>query len=123
MSSCDVPQDIICRLIINPDTGQPISKPTLHKHFREELDGRTGKLTTAAAVRRLGRDMLSDENRGTRAATFWLRTREREIFAERRISENRDASENPPAERLTPEDRERVARSVLEQLQSDRENQ
>jgi len=33
-----MPEDEIARVVINPKTGQPISKKTLIKHFRAELD-------------------------------------------------------------------------------------
>lgn len=41
-------QDEICRLIINPQTGERITKPTLEKHFRNELD--TGALVANVLV-------------------------------------------------------------------------
>jgi len=41
-------QEDICKLIINPQTGEPISKPTLEKHFRKEID--TGSLVANALV-------------------------------------------------------------------------
>lgn len=33
-----MPEEDIVRLIINPETGQPISPVTLRRHFRKELD-------------------------------------------------------------------------------------
>ncbi len=41
-------QDDICRLIINPQTGESITRPTLEKHFRNELD--TGALLANVLV-------------------------------------------------------------------------
>ncbi len=37
-SGLGITQDDICHLVINPETGGGISKRTLHKHFKEELN-------------------------------------------------------------------------------------
>ncbi len=41
-------QEDICKLIINPETDKPITKPTLERHFRKEID--TGALLANALV-------------------------------------------------------------------------
>lgn len=33
-----MPQEQICQVITNPQTGERITKPTLEKHFRDEID-------------------------------------------------------------------------------------
>jgi hypothetical protein len=43
-----VPQALICRVILNPQTGKPISEPTLRRAFRSEID--TGQTLVSAMV-------------------------------------------------------------------------
>ena len=43
-----VPQALICRVIVNPQTGRPISEPTLRRAFRIEID--TGQTLVTAMV-------------------------------------------------------------------------
>jgi len=43
-----VPQALICRVILNPQTGRPISEPTLRRAFRSEID--TGQTLVSAMV-------------------------------------------------------------------------
>jgi hypothetical protein len=43
-----IPQEDMCKLLLNPRTGKPINLKTLHKHFRVELD--TGMVRANARV-------------------------------------------------------------------------
>ncbi|WP_018266509.1 hypothetical protein [Methylosinus sp. LW4] len=43
-----IPQEDMCKLLLNPRTGRPIDLKTLHKHFRVELD--TGMVRANAKV-------------------------------------------------------------------------
>lgn len=43
-----IPQEDMCKLLLNPRTGKPIDLKTLHKHFRVELD--TGMVRANAKV-------------------------------------------------------------------------
>jgi hypothetical protein len=79
-----VPQALICRAILNPQTGEPISEPTLRRVFRQELDiGRT--LVTV----RVG-NFLVDAVLGTRPAfgqpirSEWVRVKAAMFYLERR---------------------------------------
>jgi hypothetical protein len=38
LAAYGIPQEDMCKLVLNPRTGKPIDLKTLHKHFREELD-------------------------------------------------------------------------------------
>jgi hypothetical protein len=50
MTGFCIPQEAICRLIINPETGKPIDKKTLELHFRDEIE--TGRTKANATVGR-----------------------------------------------------------------------
>jgi hypothetical protein len=43
MTGFGIPQEEICRLIHNPETGKPIDKKTLELHFRDEIETGTTK--------------------------------------------------------------------------------
>ena len=71
-----VPEDDICKVIVNPQTGKPLSKPTLIKHFRRELD--LGQLEANAKVAQsLFRKATGNGPQCVSAAIFWLKTRAR----------------------------------------------
>jgi hypothetical protein len=48
LAAYGVPQEDMCKLVVNPRTGKPIDLKTLHKHFRDELD--TGMIRANARV-------------------------------------------------------------------------
>jgi hypothetical protein len=48
MTGFGIPQEEICRLIINTETGKPIDKKTLVMHFADEID--TGQTKANATV-------------------------------------------------------------------------
>jgi hypothetical protein len=50
MTGFGIPQESICLLIHNPETGRPIDIATLELHFRSELD--TGQVKSNAQVGR-----------------------------------------------------------------------
>jgi hypothetical protein len=66
----------ICRLIKNPETGQPIDDNTLRKHFREKLDAGLAKANAKVGESMYNMAIASD-NPSTRlgAAAFWLARR------------------------------------------------
>jgi hypothetical protein len=43
MTGFGIPQEEICRLVHNPETGKPIDKKTLELHFRDEIETGTTK--------------------------------------------------------------------------------
>lgn len=65
-------QDEICSLIIH--CGRAISKPTLAKHFRHELNQGSLKANVKVAAN-LYRIATSSEKGAVTAAIFWLKTR------------------------------------------------
>lgn len=74
MAACGMPHAEIARQIINPDTGLPISEPTLRSAFREDLD--VGKERANALV---AQSLFKKATQGTgagavTAAIFWLKT-------------------------------------------------
>jgi hypothetical protein len=74
--SFGIPQEAICRLIKNPETGQPIDDDTLRKYFSEEIA--TGLPKANAKVGKSMFQMATEsENPSTRlgAASFWLARR------------------------------------------------
>lgn len=52
MAAYKIPEDEMIKAIINPDSGEPISRTTLQKHFRKELDSGfvTGRMRIMAAT-------------------------------------------------------------------------
>lgn len=77
MAACGMPHPEIARQIINPDTGLPISVPTLRSAFREDLD--QGKARANALVAQsLFKKATSGTGPGAVAAMiFWLKTQAR----------------------------------------------
>jgi hypothetical protein len=76
MTGFGIPQDSICLLIKNPETGKPITKPTLELHFADEIA--TGATKANARVgASLFKDATECPNDRARvaASTFWLRMR------------------------------------------------
>lgn len=69
-----IPQDQICMLVENSDTGKPISEPTLRSAFRKEID--TGKATADAQVARNLHKLACGSGSGAvSAAIWWTKTR------------------------------------------------
>src|SRR5574343_122197 len=67
-------QEQICTLVINPQTGEPISKPTLEKAFRNELDMGAAKLN-AAVAQSLYKQATGTGSQSVTAAIFWAKSR------------------------------------------------
>lgn len=69
-------QDQIIQLIINPTTGNPISKQTLNRHFRREID--SGKVAASAQVAEslYKRAIDMHHPQGASCAMFWMKTQE-----------------------------------------------
>ena len=84
MSALGIPEDKICLTIINPQTGKPLSAPTLRRAFRLELDcGQTElnmlvgtTLVDAALGRRpSGGEPIKSDAARVNAITFFLECR------------------------------------------------
>lgn len=66
--------DQISKLIVNPQTGKPIDRNTLAKHFREELDKGIA-VANAAVAQSLFRKAIGNGPTSVTAAIFWLKAR------------------------------------------------
>lgn len=76
MAACGMPHAEIARQIINPDTGLPISEPTLRSAFRNDLDA--GKARANALVAQSLFKKATGEGKGAvAAAIFWMKTQAR----------------------------------------------
>lgn len=74
MAGFGFPEEDICRVVINPESGRAVDPKTLRKYFREELD--TGEVTANARVAgNLFKIATSDGQGAVTAAIFWLKTR------------------------------------------------
>lgn len=76
MIAAGIPLEDIAGVIINPQTGHPITRKTLSLHFRDEI--RTGgTLATAKVADTLFRKATSPQLSGpsVTAAIFWLKTK------------------------------------------------
>jgi hypothetical protein len=88
LAAFGVPQEDICRMVINPNTGKPIAMQTLRRRFRRELDMGASK-ATARVVESLyrqavgapaqydaqGRLIRAERAPVLAAAVFWMKTR------------------------------------------------
>lgn len=88
LAAYGIPQEEMCRLLVNPQTGRPIDLKTLHKHFRAELD--TGMMKANARVAESlfrqavgapaqydaqGKLLRGEQTPVVTAAIFWLKAR------------------------------------------------
>lgn len=93
-----------------------ISLSTLKAHYRPQLDDiDAGKSTTAIALDTLIKIMVHGEKEFNRlrAAFFWLKTRENELFSVRQIHENIDRAAADELGKLTEDQVAQVAENVL----------
>lgn len=67
------PQEHIC-LLIKKEDGSPISKPTLIRHFRSELN-QGAMVANVKVAQNLFRMATGDGKGAVTAAIFWLKTR------------------------------------------------
>jgi hypothetical protein len=74
MAGYGIPHEKICSLVNNPQTGKPITEPTLRLHFRTELN-RGGTKANARVAESLFRKATGDGPGSVIAAIFWLKTR------------------------------------------------
>ena len=115
MAVAGVTPEHIARCIFSQKTGRPISRATLYRHFSEELvDG--GKAGTARAIGTLFRAMNGDGRNSVTAAIFWLKTREHDLFAERRIRAIEDHRPLEQLSKISPERTRKAAENVLKVL-------
>jgi hypothetical protein len=80
-----IPQQHICRLVTNPQTGKPLDPKSLRKHFALEI--RTGAVEANVRIGSLilatilglppppGTVAITDERVRARLAIFWAKTR------------------------------------------------
>lgn len=90
LAAFGLPPDEICRIIFNPNSSQPISRKTLQKYFRQELEAGAVKATSKvadtlyrqavgapAAYDKKGRLLRAERPPVLSAAIFWMKTRAR----------------------------------------------
>ena len=70
-----LPHPQICQLIINPQTGKPISEKTLRLHFAAELETGVAKANSAVAQSLYKRATSAAGHQAVTAAIFWLKCR------------------------------------------------
>jgi hypothetical protein len=84
MCAFGIPHDHICRIIRNPSTGRNISRPTMEKVFRNEIDtaqpelhARIGNFIARAILgqRQPGGEIIKSERVRARLAIFFAKTR------------------------------------------------
>lgn len=73
MCACGMPQPIIARQTINPETGRGIDLKTLRKAFREELDD-AKPVANAMVAQSLFKKATGSGAQSVAAAIFWLKT-------------------------------------------------
>ncbi|MGI9501460.1 MAG: hypothetical protein ACR2RE_00195 [Geminicoccaceae bacterium] len=75
MTLAGVQRDIVCKCVINPSTNKPITKKTLLKHFKDELELGDARVNgeVVAALYRTATGAPSGPQ--TAAAIFWAKTR------------------------------------------------
>jgi hypothetical protein len=74
LSGNGIPHETIARLIINPQTNEGITKPTLYKVFRAELDD-GANAANALVITNLFRMATGKGPQAVTAAIFWAKTR------------------------------------------------
>lgn len=67
LAAYGIPQDAICKVV-------GVSLPTLHKHYRDELDTAMSK-ANARVAESLFKKATGDGTQSVTAAIFWLKTR------------------------------------------------
>lgn len=88
LAAYGIPQEEMCRLLANPETGRPIDLKTLHKHFRHELDTGMAKANARVAESLFrqavgapaqydaeGHVLRAEQTPVVSAAIFWLKAR------------------------------------------------
>lgn len=91
LSGYGIPQEDICRLL-------RISLPTLHKHFREELDAGIAK-ANAAVAGNMFKMATGDGPHAGRMAIFWAKAR----MGWREVPQEINVNVNDQTERTTDE--------------------
>src|SRR6266446_1571667 len=76
LAAFGIPQTAMCRLVLNPRTGKPISVHTLERRFRDELELGLSKAIAAVASCLFELATNPGPSQPT-AIIFWLRTRAR----------------------------------------------
>ena len=115
-----IPEPDIAKLVINPQTKEPISPMTLRKHFREELD--TGHVRANQTV---AGALFKNATTGTEtypggiptAQIFWLKTRGKGQWKDKQTIE----VETPPSEMEEQEIDNAIARLLAKGAASKKE--
>jgi len=106
-----IPEDEICRLVLNPATRRPIDEKTLRKYFPVELatghtrvNAQVGRFIFATITGQAGG--VADERARATLAMFWAKCRMG--WKETVVQEHREGG---PIEQLSDAELERIARS------------
>ena len=119
MIGAGVPTDVVRLIVINPKTGKPVARSTFWRRFKPEIDS-GGKQMTAYAAETLACAMQERNADGTvtragiAATIFWLKTRESELFSERRINENIERKAADQLSKITDDEAIRIAKNVMQ---------
>lgn len=111
MAGYGIPEDDICKVITNPQTGNAIDGKTLRKHFRTELD--TGFVTANAKVKENLFWIATQRHIAApvvTAAIFWDKTRGGAVEKQRVELTGKDGG--PVDQRTTVVDDNQVAEAV-----------
>ena len=120
MIGAGVNSDTIRKIVLNPKTSRPIARSTFWLRFAAELDEGTA-MTSGEAAATLVEAMRERRKDGTiprvavTAAIFWLKTRESELFSERRVNENIDRQAASELGKIDRPGSTRIAELVLKQ--------
>jgi hypothetical protein len=115
VGACGMPHEYVCTQIINPQTRKPIDKRTLRSAFREELgDGK--KLANSIVAQALFKKATGVGPQSVTAAIFWLKCQAGWKPVESVELTGKDGTPLPGAPQLTPEQFERVARKLAEEV-------
>jgi hypothetical protein len=106
LAGVGIPQDDICHLIINPFTKRGISKSTLHRHFRQELDEGNAK-----AKAKIGETLFGMMGQGNVAAAIFL-AKVRLGWSEKLVVEQKESDGRSISD--IDRDIERVTREIEE---------
>lgn len=92
LAECGVSQEDMCKLITNPETGKPIHRNTLTKHFSEELDTALIELRVKTASALIG---ALDDDKLKVSAAKWLE-QSRFGYSEKRVNTIQDPNGEAP---------------------------
>ena len=115
MTAAGFPVPQICERIINPQTGKRIDKETLNKTFKEEREEGT-HTANAIVVQSLFKKATGSGPQSVTAAIFWLKCRAGWKPTEGLELTGKDGAPLPGMPQLTPEQFERMARKIADEV-------